>query len=97
VAEGSEHPGKPASGEVQPDGTFQLSTYQDADGALIGKHTVRYSPPVIADDTRMSPAQRALNNSQVPDGYSVEVKEGSNNFTIILEGPAVKPRAGKDG
>lgn len=33
--------GPPARGEIQPDGTFVLSTYTDGDGALLGKHRVR--------------------------------------------------------
>lgn len=36
---------RPASGAVQPDGTFVLSTYEANDGAVIGKHTVWYTPP----------------------------------------------------
>ena len=32
--------GRPASGEIQSDGTFTLGTYGKKDGALIGKHRV---------------------------------------------------------
>ena len=39
--------GKPASGNVGADGTFKLSTYGTNDGAVLGKHTVNYSPPVV--------------------------------------------------
>lgn len=37
--------GKPAVGNVQPDGRFVLSTYGDGDGAVIGKHRVNYFAP----------------------------------------------------
>lgn len=37
--------GKPAQGKVQSDGTFVLTTYEEGDGAVIGKHRVYYSPP----------------------------------------------------
>jgi hypothetical protein len=29
-----------ATGEIKPDGTFELTTYEENDGAVIGKHTV---------------------------------------------------------
>lgn len=42
--------GKPAYGWIQADGSFQLSTYSEADGAVVGKHWVTiYSsgPPQV--------------------------------------------------
>jgi len=33
--------GQPAKGEIQPDGTFELSTFAPGDGAPVGKHQVR--------------------------------------------------------
>lgn len=33
--------GQPARGEIQPDGTFILSTFSEGDGAIIGSHRVR--------------------------------------------------------
>jgi hypothetical protein len=48
--------GPPATGQIQPDGTFVLGTYGSGDGAIVGSHTVRiacnetqrpgYKPPV---------------------------------------------------
>ncbi len=32
--------GRPAMGDIQPDGTYQLRTFAEADGALPGKHQV---------------------------------------------------------
>jgi hypothetical protein len=36
------HPpaGRPATGVIKPDGTFELSTFEPADGALLGSHRV---------------------------------------------------------
>ncbi len=34
-----------ARGDIQPDGTFQLSTFSEADGALEGEHQVAIQPP----------------------------------------------------
>lgn len=42
--------GKPAVGQVKPDGTFVLSTYASGDGAVVGKHRVSYSPPEGLDE-----------------------------------------------
>src|SRR5438045_7936151 len=33
--------GQPAQGKIQPDGTFNLSTYRLNDGVVLGKHKVR--------------------------------------------------------
>jgi hypothetical protein len=32
--------GPPATGDIQPDGTFTLTTYSKGDGAVLGKHKV---------------------------------------------------------
>ena len=32
--------GRPASGQIQPDGTYTLTTFSTDDGALLGKHVV---------------------------------------------------------
>lgn len=42
----SDEVGKPASGDVATDGTFTLSTYEDNDGAVVGKHRVMYNVPL---------------------------------------------------
>lgn len=43
--EGDQEPGKPASGTIDVDGTFVLTTRKPFDGAIIGKHRVRYFAP----------------------------------------------------
>ena len=41
VAKGdSVHPGKPAWGNIQSDGTFRLTTLKKDDGAIVGEHWV---------------------------------------------------------
>lgn len=41
VAKGDDdHPGRPALGSIQSDGTYRLSTYKVNDGAVIGEHWV---------------------------------------------------------
>jgi hypothetical protein len=38
--------GPSASGEIQPDGSFQLSTYSPNDGAIEGEHVALVVPPL---------------------------------------------------
>ena len=42
VAGRTEGSGKPAMANVQSDGTFVLTTYEDGDGALVGEHAVSF-------------------------------------------------------
>lgn len=79
--------GKPASGNVQADGTFKLSTYDKNDGAVIGKHRVTYGPP--PGETKEGPDGHA---AQIPNPLEgmvaktaeVEIKSGNNELTIEI-------------
>ncbi|MCA9080179.1 MAG: hypothetical protein KDA58_06445 [Planctomycetaceae bacterium] len=97
VASGNgELPGKPALGKVNSDGTFQLTTYQPNDGAIVGKHRVSITFPgqelgglpgeQYGDD---SPPQRLPQGlppcAAAPRVIEVEVEAGGDNsFTIEL-------------
>ena len=84
--------GPPARGAIQPDGTFELSTYGNHDGAIVGQHKVRIA---------CVESQRGLNGPRtkpgdatggdkpliplkyshfVSSGLSVEVKEHNDPF-----------------
>lgn len=81
--------GKPASGPVQEDGAFTLSTYQENDGAVIGKHRVMYSPPQpISTETpeggHAAPPQPSKYAGMVPITPEVEVTSGENDFEIEI-------------
>ncbi len=88
VAEGSnESKGKPASGQVNADGTFLLSTYGTDDGAVIGTHAVSFFPVVAAAksyDDKPAPSPYA---GLVPKDKQVEIKPGKNEITIELVKP----------
>jgi hypothetical protein len=56
------NPGRPATAEVQPDGTYTLGTNGTADGVLPGRHRIRYSPPA----QQLSEAQRRDRNYTPP-------------------------------
>ena len=70
--------GRDASGGIQPDGTFVLTTFKDGDGAVAGVHRV-----AVTDTGRVVlPARyRSLSSSKV----EVEVVEGKSEYAIDLK------------
>jgi hypothetical protein len=89
--------GKPAVGAVQSDGSYTLSTYAQGDGAVIGKHSVVYSPggggsddveqpaiPEPGSDYENQPAPEVPFSGLVPKESEVEVKAGTNEINIEL-------------
>lgn len=87
-------PGKAASGEIQADGSYTLTTYSQGDGATIGGHKVMI---ISEKDTSELPAESAAANvdlSLIPEKYGMspktsgltaEVKEGDNEINFDLE------------
>ncbi len=65
--------GQPATGEIQPDGSFVLSTFRPEDGAIVGNHRIRVvcytsqDPAVVA---KSGPAGDALGELLIPERYS---------------------------
>jgi hypothetical protein len=55
--QGSMESGKPASGAIGPDGTFVLTTNDRFDGAVVGKHSVRYFGPEDEDSDEPAVAE----------------------------------------
>jgi hypothetical protein len=79
--------GKPASGEVQADGSYALSTYGDQDGAVVGRHQVLYTPPYIEPDRALKPGESAPASpwdGLVPKQQEIEIKAGDNAINIEL-------------
>lgn len=78
-------------GQVRPDGTFELSTYREGDGAFIGEHRILVSPPeILPPDPGEPPAPpfRAFPKkyrSFETSGLIATVVPGDNTFTIVLE------------
>jgi hypothetical protein len=85
-------PGKSATGDIQPDGSYRLSTYRIHDGAVVGRHRVRYIPAVEDRDEQVdSPAPTAMTyaNLSLPADFTVEIESGkSNQIAIELVGRA---------
>lgn len=81
-----------ATGEIQPDGTYELSTYGAGDGAVLGPHTVMIT--AVAEMADALPEQRsgtpallvplkyANNNTS---GLTAEVKDEPNTFNFDLK------------
>ncbi len=88
VAGGSnQSKGKPASGQVNADGTFLLSTYGTNDGAVIGIHTVSFFPVVAAAKSYEDKPVPSPYAGMVPKNQQVEIKPGQNEITIELVKP----------
>ncbi len=81
-------PGKPASGTVQSDGTYKLSTYGTDDGAVIGKHRVSYSPPAsdaaAPAEGQHGEAPKSPYDGLKPKTGEVEVESGGSTIDIEL-------------
>jgi hypothetical protein len=98
--DGTNRDGKPAIGIVGTDGKFTLKTYEEGDGAILGKHRIIYTPPEGGESEEDIPATDASGKEigapkkketgieqdlEVPESSSiVEVKEEGNEFTIAL-------------
>ena len=88
--------GQAAQGEIQPDGTFQLSTYGPNDGAVPGHHKVSVrcfsTQKAGADGGDAGAPGRLLIPQQYTrfgmSGLSADVKPGSTEPIVLeLKGP----------
>src|SRR3954471_19632010 len=89
--------GQPAQGKIQPDGTFNLSTYRLNDGVVIGKHKVRVACyESMRPGFAKGPGEQSLGKPLVPEKYTLfdvsgltgDVDEDHRDFTFELTGPA---------
>lgn len=85
--------GPSATGEIQSDGSYTLTTYSKGDGAIIGSHKVMVVS--MQDMAGRLPEERTpLPPPLVPDKYTnpattpltVEVKDQENTIDLTLEG-----------
>jgi len=94
--------GQPARGEIQSDGTFELSTFSLGDGAVVGSHKVKIacyesqSPAFVK-----GPGEQRLGRSLIPvkytlfdqSGLTADVKpDAAEPFVFDLTGPAAPAR-----
>lgn len=80
--------GRAASGPVNPDGTFTLSTYDAGDGAIVGTHRVAVF--IATSDETDSPSEKP---TLIPEHYATPASSGlvyevqpgqSNEFHVEL-------------
>jgi hypothetical protein len=69
--------GKEGFGEIQPDGTFVLTTYKKDDGAVVGNHRVS----INTIDKSVPVKYGSPNTSKL----EIEVSEGKTDYTIDLK------------
>ncbi len=74
--------GKPAFGRIK-DGEFELTTYSNSDGAVIGKHTVYLT------EARAKDGNERHNCVISPEQNTVEVVAGTNEIELVA---VPKPR-----
>lgn len=89
---GSQIVGKPASGVIKPDGTYELTTYGGKDGAVIGTCHVKVWAPTLSpeemlvqgdEDVEETPPELACEMEE-SDVYPVVVEPGENVIDIKL-------------
>ena len=78
-----------ARGQINTDGTFQLGTYEQDDGAVAGNHTVAIDPPMPKNyDADAGPAPKVIHNrylSHDTSGLEFTVsKDGPNEVTLVV-------------
>lgn len=78
-----------ARGGIRPDGTFQLGTETNDDGALVGRYRVLVQPPLPLKRKEKAAAPvihpRYLSKETTDLEYAVEAKK--NHFRIEVERP----------
>ena len=84
--------GRPSNSKIQQDGSFELSCFEDEDGALLGKHRVAVSAKTVITEDNVkwhAPSQYA---NYMTSGLTVEVTESVDDLVIELETPKKKAR-----
>lgn len=90
IAEGeTQIAGKGASAPVQEDGSFVLTTYEQGDGAVVGKHHVSYVAPMTVKASlpaggHGSPIAKSPYRGAKPKKTEVEIVSGGNTLKIEL-------------
>ena len=82
-----------ARGEIQPDGTFELSTFEPGDGAIKGRHRAIVLPkmlfreqdrahiPAVAIDPRFGDYEKSGLE------FTVTENPAENEFTLVVQPP----------
>jgi len=95
---------RPAMAAINEDGTFELTTFDTKDGAMLGEHVVTVTstrtigemPDEFSEEAKAAPAVQPRLEWLVPEKYSRKdasplretVTEGRNVINIDIEPPA---------
>ncbi|MEM8945679.1 MAG: hypothetical protein AAGD11_10890 [Planctomycetota bacterium] len=94
--------GQPATGQIQPDGSFEMSSFRKGDGATVGPQKVCincYSSQSPREQSKPVMGERSIGQLLIPrkytsfdsSGFSVEVSaEGNEPFEFRMTGPEIK-------
>lgn len=63
--------GQAAIGEIQPDGSFVMSTFRPEDGAIVGQHRIRVTCFSAQDPAVRATAGDTLGKLLIPQKYTV--------------------------
>jgi hypothetical protein len=77
-----------ARGEIRTDGSFQVSTRRENDGALEGEYKVLIRPPPLPEEGKARPAPihpRFQNLDTTPFHFTVTRDRKKNHFTLEVE------------
>ncbi|QDU53160.1 hypothetical protein [Gimesia panareensis] len=82
-----------AHGKIQPDGSYQLTTYEEGDGALLGNHQITVVSERDMEGVLPEDPEASMEPSLIPTKYSLQktsgltaqVKEGDNEINFDLE------------
>jgi hypothetical protein len=81
IAQGEDaNPGKPGTAKIQPDGSYQLSTFSKGDGAVVGEHWVTI---INHDEDNMPDGVPEFARIQVPEKKMVAAGK-DNQIDIVL-------------
>lgn len=82
-----------ARGLIKADGTFELTTFEDGDGAVAGKHRMLVRAQRDSDDyLKRGIIPRPIINPRFEryetSGLEFTVEEGNNEFKVVVQRPA---------
>jgi hypothetical protein len=91
--------GPAATGEIQPDGTYTLTTFKDGDGAVLGSHAVMVTafegrPDGLPED-KVFHAQELVPpkfSNTATSGLTAEVGKGENTINFDLTDEKTPPK-----
>jgi hypothetical protein len=74
-----------ATGTVEADGKFRVSTFKEGDGALKGKQKVAITPPFTTDGARAPSKIAAKHHDLQTSGLEADIGPGTNQVKLTVE------------